>query len=470
MAIYTKNSDNSIELSNIQVGAYRDIPIYESTTTTKTGPTCNYANLSNYFTVTQGSSYGWTLSENTSSVKLVPKNIGVGSTTALVTFTATRAISNLIITGAYYTESSYDKITLTVGGVTKLSAVSGASALATRVSGVSLSEGETVVFQYSKDSSVNHSSESNTYFTLTCDPYTETVTENVIVGYENKLLPTNIIKAYSKISGNSTLLYPIIKEPVVSYSGSYENLSTNSAYIYLLKGTGTLTLSGSEMTVWLCGGGGAGGNSIEEKDPYYPGGGGGGGFFTTDTIPVGTYNIAIGAGGSPSAASGGTTTITGSGKTFSALGGKTGGTTSFAGGNGGSGGGEPATSSGITSAGTGQGISSIPPGFNDPFCAGGGAGSFTIRVSAWAQMKGGAGGTNGSSGGLAEQSSSSVSSLVPASGGNKGGGAGGTNRNGSAATYYGGGGGGGGIYRGTLDNFSGGSGYAGCVVLYWPKA
>ena len=102
------------------------------------------------------------LSANSSAgVNLVPGNIGVNSSTATITLKAVRALSNVVINGAYYTETNFDKITLTVAGTTVLSAVSGTSASAQHYSGA-LAEGDEVVLKYAKDSSRSDENEANT--------------------------------------------------------------------------------------------------------------------------------------------------------------------------------------------------------------------------------------------------------------------------------------------------------------------
>ena len=266
------------------------------------------------------------------------------------------------------------------------------------------------------------------------------------------------------------------KDPVFAYTGSYEDLSTDEAFIYLLKDAGTLTLSDSSMDIWLCGGGGAGADSYEASDFYCMGAGGAGGYFSSDVLPTGTYTVTIGSGGISSGNSGGTTSVVSNGGvSLTAKGGGGSYQVSDTAGSGGSGGGGSTFMQNSTTTagkpGDGQGISSIPPGFSDPFCGGGGGGSFAISVSGWSLMGGGRGGSDGSDGEYSATSSSSVSDLtgLNARGGNKGGGNGGVNSAGSNATYYGGGGGGGGVYRSTLTNYSGGSGYAGCVILYKAK-
>ena len=124
--------------------------------------------LDAFFTVTNGSgTSGWTLSDNASAgVNLAPGNIGVNSSTATVTLKAVRSLSSVVISGAYYTETNFDKITLTVAGTTVLNAVSGSSAGAQRYAGT-LAQGDEIVLKYVKDSSQSAANEASTLFTIT---------------------------------------------------------------------------------------------------------------------------------------------------------------------------------------------------------------------------------------------------------------------------------------------------------------
>ena len=116
---------------------------------------------------TESGASGWALSNNASAgMDLVPGNIGVHSSTATVTLKAVRSLSSVVITGAYYTEAKWDKLTLSVAGTTVLDAVSGTSASAQRYSG-SIAEGQEIVLKYVKDASASASNEAGTLFTIT---------------------------------------------------------------------------------------------------------------------------------------------------------------------------------------------------------------------------------------------------------------------------------------------------------------
>lgn len=119
------------------------------------------------FAVTNGSgTSGWVLSSSSGDgIDLVPGNIGVNSTTATITLKAARDLSSVVISGAYYTETGYDKLTLTVAGTTILDAVSGTSAGAQRYVGT-LAQGDEIVLKYVKDPNQSAANEASTLFTI----------------------------------------------------------------------------------------------------------------------------------------------------------------------------------------------------------------------------------------------------------------------------------------------------------------
>lgn len=132
------------------------------------GSAFSLSTIDAYFTISNGSgTSGWALSANSSAgVNLVPGNIGVNSSTATITLKTVRALSNVVINGAYYTETNFDKITLIVAGTTVLNAVSGSSASAQHYSG-SIAAGQEIVLKYVKDRSTSATNEANTLFTIT---------------------------------------------------------------------------------------------------------------------------------------------------------------------------------------------------------------------------------------------------------------------------------------------------------------
>ena len=121
-------------------------------------------NISDYFTVTNGSSYYFAGSGAT----FTSNNAGVNSSTATTVLTAKQDISVLAFDYSYSSEASYDKFTLKVGGTTVENAVSGATTNK-NYSG-SLTAGQTVEFTYAKDSSQHKNDDkctfSNMYITI----------------------------------------------------------------------------------------------------------------------------------------------------------------------------------------------------------------------------------------------------------------------------------------------------------------
>ena len=110
--------------------------------------------------------YSTSSAPSSGGLKLTPKNFGVNSSTATITLTAKQALTNVAIYGQYYTETNYDKLTLTAGGTGYLSSASGQVAMKNFFTGKSISKGQTIVFTYVKDTSQSHASETSTYFVL----------------------------------------------------------------------------------------------------------------------------------------------------------------------------------------------------------------------------------------------------------------------------------------------------------------
>lgn len=476
----------------IQIGRKKQVPIYNETTTTVQD--LSTSTIENYFTVTQGSSYGWDITGD-SGLIFKPSNIGVNSSTATVTLTAVKDLSGLLILGSYYTEQNYDKITLIVAGETILDAVSGvqgssnpttgSNTLTRFVDNKKLKKGDTIVFTYKKDPSTHHTYESYTSFLIGNSlNYITTTTE--ITGYEEKILPQNISNLYlsstKKVIGgwikNSSSAKRFYGKKInsITYTGNYTQsvITINNAEYDLFKLTtsGTLTLTDT-AEVWLCGGGAGGRSAVKDKtnNKYYAGGGGGGGYFSTETITSGSYNITIGAGGKTNYA-GGTTSFNNTNAEGGRLGPSSGGSYTSYGGPGGSGGGAAAYKSNSNNfhgnVGSGSGSSTYPFGVTSlkAHCAGGGGGAV------WG-ASGGDGGSDGSNGKMTS-STSSTSIYFGGIGGTYGGGEGGpagtSSVDGSSGTFYGAGGGGGGFYwSSSITAKSGGSGYQGVVYIAIPK-
>lgn len=126
--------------------------------------------ISQFFDVdTKTDITGWSYSDYESGgLKLVPNNFGQHSTTSTITLTALCNLKNVNISGAYYTEQNYDKISCTVAGSTKLNQVSGNSDYTSRWTG-NLSNGQKIVLKFVKNGSKDADNEITTYFTISCD-------------------------------------------------------------------------------------------------------------------------------------------------------------------------------------------------------------------------------------------------------------------------------------------------------------
>ena len=115
------------------------------------------SNISEYFTVTNGSSYYFKGNGNV----FTTNNAGVSSSTASTTLTAKQNISEISFNYSYSSEPNYDKFTLKVAGSTIENAVSGATT-AKSYNG-SLTSGQTIEFKYAKDGSVNRNDDKCTF-------------------------------------------------------------------------------------------------------------------------------------------------------------------------------------------------------------------------------------------------------------------------------------------------------------------
>ena len=495
--IGTQSVNVNKPVSSIYAGVTATVPVYTETTTTEdvalsTSTFTDFFSADNTGT-TGTNAKGITWADNSGGgLRLTFGNYGIHSSTSMTTFTAQRDLTNIVIKSLYYTETSYDKITLTVAGTTVLNAVSGTSSTLTQQWTGSLSKGQTIVLKFVKDSSASASNESSTYFTLSCDPYQKTTVDKVQTGTETKLTDRKIVKGYiGGPNGKARLFFGGSK---FSYTGEYTTSDVTvdgvACTLYTLTGSGTLNIGVDNAQYWICGGGAGGAAGKIDAAPSTSGtssygnvgggNGGGGGFTASGTLSTGSYAVLIGAGG---------TTDTGGSETsiatYSAGGGG-------ADGNGGSGGGACGYAGYIDysikhingTAGTGDGLSKYPFGLEslNAHCAGGGGGCiwyyYYTNSSNIDNLRytGGAGGSNGANGG--REKSDSVGG---GSGGTYGGGTGATYNvmsglgTGGDASYYGSGGGGGGSYRykqgASTDNTdvsNGGNGYQGVAYVLVP--
>lgn len=479
-------------VSSIYAGVTATVPKYTETTTTE-DVALSSATFTDFFsadntgtTGTSATGLKWA-AQSGGGLKLTFGNYGINSSTSMTTFTAQRDLTNVVIKGLYYTESNYDKITLTVAGTTVLNAVSGTSSSLTQRWSGSLSKGQTIALKFVKDSSQSASSESSTYFTLSCDPYQKTTINKTQTGTETKLVDKKIVKGYIGGPDGKARLFFGENKPAISYSGEYtiSDITNNGQKykLYTLTSSGSLTL-GKSVNSFLTGGGGGGYSATHTSTRCQGGFGGGGGWVSTQTLDKGDYVVIIGSGG-VSDKIGGDTSIKQNNTTIaSALGGNHTSTANYVG-SGGSGGGvvdsyNPSSSSWSSYGPTSYygNVSTIPFGITslEPHCAGGSAGR--IMVNAFSSSGLGTyyyGGIGGSNGGQGKYHTTSF--VEPAE---KGGGSGGIPMEGTgySATFYGSAGGGGGTGWYTdwtssknLSDVSigkGGTGYQGVVYLLIP--
>lgn len=276
--------------------------------------------------------------------------------------------------------------------------------------------------------------------------------------------------------------------PQVSFTGTHTITDVTvggvACKLYTLTGSGTLTVEGGEAQYWMCGGGSSGEsgkytfNSADNLKTCSAGCGGSGGHISSGLIAAGTWIISIGAGGGTAATGttirsndGGQTTVVFNSTTHTAAG----GTLASGGSGGGSGRYASNRGSSFRSAGTGDGVSTIPFGLQDilgTLAAGGGGGGLYASISSSVTYKysGGNGGSNGGNG-----SNGTASSVSGGTGGADGGGDGGTATNypltkvnGADGIYPGSGGGGGAVYYSSCG--TGGAGYQGVAYVLVPAA
>lgn len=466
-------------VSSIYAGVTATVPKYTETTTTE-DVALSSATFTDFFSAdntgtTGTNAKGITWADNSGGgLKLTFGNYGIDSSTSMTTFTAQRDLTNVVIKGLYYTESNYDKITLTVAGTIVLNAVSGTSSSLTQRWSGSLSKGQTIALKFVKDSSNSATNESSTYFALSCNPYQKTVTTKTQTGTETKLVDKKIVKGY--VGGPDGKARLFFGGGGFSYTGEYTEQDYTSSNgtkhkLYTLTTGGEMKLT-QEAGYWMCGAGcsGEANRRTTSSKPYtYESGKGGcGGHVASGTMLPGTWQVLIGAGGDTSkngaeANSGGNTSIT-----FGST------TTTAEGGNivsGGSGGGSATSyrySVSQRDGGSGDGVSTIPFGLTSLGKAspGGGGGGFYVDESR--KRNGGAGGSNGEDGG-----DTSTGGGDGGAGGEEGGGRGGnrslsTSESGRAATFYGGAGGGGAAGGGSWAATNGGAGYQGVVYIAIP--
>ena len=244
-----------------------------------------------------------------------------------------------------------------------------------------------------------------TGLSLTLTPYTSQYYENrgSLVGSVTDLDVT----AYPINGIQNGYWYVLRHDYTLSYTGNYvESLAVVGDVYYRqieFQSSGTLTLSKTQKAnVWICGGGGCGADTHCNGSEYsQPTNGGAGAYAANATnINIKDLIISLGAGGTDSRLTGGTTTSSGDLR-LTAAGGYGGGDIVESGGRtntegcGGTGSGKGP----YGSVGTGDGLSKKP--FNDnsmvSYCDGGGAGS-AYRKNGQGRAYGGNGGDGGTDG------------------------------------------------------------------------
>ena len=150
-----------------------------------------------------GNPADWTVSdESTGGLKLVPGIFGQPSTYCGITLTAKTAISNVVLSGQYYTEKGFDKLTVKLNGTYILDNVSGDSSLSERWRG-NLTSGDDLYLYYTKDHITDNPKETDTAFFISCDP----LVEETIIGYETKPIARKVKKIYNGVDGIARLCY-----------------------------------------------------------------------------------------------------------------------------------------------------------------------------------------------------------------------------------------------------------------------
>ena len=185
------------------VGVNTAFPIYQTQTTTETVTINSDSLLSKYFTVTNsGYGFAW----NTTYSQFRSLNGGKASGTAQVTLTALQDCT-VTYTYNYGTEANYDKFTLTVKGSTIHSAVSGVGTAKTRTD--TLTKGQTIVFLYTKDGSVDTNGDYVAFYNMSA---AVTTTKEVQVGTDYRDVARKIKKAYVGVGGVAKLCYKGTKD------------------------------------------------------------------------------------------------------------------------------------------------------------------------------------------------------------------------------------------------------------------
>lgn len=482
---------NDRRVSSVYAGVTATVPKYTETTTTEdvalsSSTFTDFFNASNTGTGGSGTT-GVSWSDDSGGLKLVFGNYNTTPpSVSKTTFIAQRNLTNIVIKGLYFTYSTDNRITLTVGSTVVLDGINGSSGSESKqLWAGSLNAGQSIVLSYTKQTTVPSayaSLEAATHFIITCDSYQKIVTTQTQTGTETKLVDKRIVAGYiGGPNGKAKLFYESVP---LTYTGEYTEQDYTDANnvkhkIYTLTTSGKLTIT-KKAEFWMCGGGTSGQSGYYNAGQNtntaarYSGLGGSSGFISSYTLSPNIWDITIGVGGAEQTSYistinvGGYTNIESGTISYIANAGTASG--------GGSGGGSgcirrlKGSSISARAASTGAGVSTIPFGLDtlfDPIAAGGGGGGISYSGSYYSGGKGGSNGSTGASG--------SKGSYAGGAGGEKGGGKGGNGNNhsssadGSSATSFGSGGGGGGCYYSSSNRFgSGGAGYQGVVYIAIP--
>lgn len=181
------------KVKNGYVGVRTAFPIYETQTTTEKVNIVG-SNIGLYFG-TRFDYFGW------SDTRFKSNNKGVVNSTSLAILTALQDCT-VTYTYNYGTEQNYDKFSLTVKGTTIHNNVSGVGTARTRTD--TLTKGQTIVFKYTKDGSVDSNGDYFEFYNMSA---TVTTTKEVQVGTDYRDVARKIKKAYVGVGGIAKLCW-----------------------------------------------------------------------------------------------------------------------------------------------------------------------------------------------------------------------------------------------------------------------
>lgn len=217
-------------MSKKYIGIPKEFPVLGETTVT-TDITSN--NISNYFTVSNGTYYF----EGVGSV-FTSNNKGINSAVAETILTAKCYIASISFDYSWSSEKVYDKFTLKVGDTVVEKAVSGTTTNKS-YSGGPLNVGDKIIFTYSKDKSANGNDDVCTFSNMSI--VSKEIIGTEIVGIARKVkksyiginnIARSIQKIYVGVNGVAKLLYEglvLYKDGLTFYSPNSFTLAVNDA-------------------------------------------------------------------------------------------------------------------------------------------------------------------------------------------------------------------------------------------------